>query len=138
LSLESASGRAFSTFSGDGGGTGAVSASELTLLRAFRDALATRSTEAVAGRHLLAVEGSTNPLLKHTAMVALFYVYRARRDLDRARRTADAIWAEADAARHHLQAMGGRPLNRDAALPSPVPVRETRLAAYLKKAVSAS
>ena len=53
-------------------------------------------------------------------MVGLFYAYRARRDLDRAAATANALWAEAEAARSELEAMGVRPLAREAAVPSPV------------------
>jgi hypothetical protein len=39
-------------------------------------------------------------------MVLLFHAARARRDIERARQVANAIWAEADAARKELHAMG--------------------------------
>jgi hypothetical protein len=52
-------------------------------------------------------------------MVMLFHAYKARKDLDRARGTANAVWAAAEAARQHLEAMGVRPLGRDMSLPRP-------------------
>ena len=52
-------------------------------------------------------------------MVCLYHAYRARRDNERAAATAAAIWAEAENARQQLEAMGVRPLSRDAELPHP-------------------
>jgi predicted ArsR family transcriptional regulator len=67
------------------------------------------------------------------AMIALHYVYKARGDRERARATANALWAEAEGARQHLQAMGERPLYREAALPAPAPVAGRTLSEYLRK-----
>jgi hypothetical protein len=49
----------------------------------------------------------------------LFHAYKARKDLDRARGAANAIWGAAEAARQQLEAMGVRPLGRDMSLPRP-------------------
>jgi DNA-binding CsgD family transcriptional regulator len=51
-------------------------------------------------------EGSTSPNARQLAMVMLFHAARARRDPERARLAANAIWAEAEGARKDLQAMG--------------------------------
>lgn len=104
------------------GGQG-ITVGELTLLRSLRDALGPKGGDAIACLHHLAAQRSATPVLRQTAMVALYYAYKARKDRERARATANALWAEAENARQHLQAMGERPLYRDAALPAPVTAR---------------
>jgi hypothetical protein len=52
-------------------------------------------------------------------MAALHYVYKQRHDHERAVGVANAIWAEAEGVRQHLQAMGEKPLYKDASLPAP-------------------
>jgi DNA-binding CsgD family transcriptional regulator len=86
------------------------------LLRALRDGLAGEDEAPIAALHALAEATPASPL-KQTAMVVLYYAYKARKDLERARATANAIWAEAEAARRQLEAVGVRPLDRDAVLP---------------------
>ena len=68
-------------------------------------------------------------------MAALFQVYRVRRQLDAARQTADALWAEAETARQQLEAMGIRPLPRDVSLP--VPAGKDAAAQVMRKAMLA-
>jgi DNA-binding CsgD family transcriptional regulator len=92
---------------------------EASLLRALRDALERGSEAGITALHELAAEGTRAPIVRQIAMVALFHAYRAKREEDRARTTANAIWAEAESARQQLEAMGVRPLARDAALPRP-------------------
>ena len=97
----------------------AASQREVNLLRALRDAIYANDDEAVAALHQLATEKAGPGALKHVATVALFHVYRLRKDMARASEVASALWAEAEAGRRQLEAMGLRPLDRDAALPRP-------------------
>jgi DNA-binding CsgD family transcriptional regulator len=110
-----------------------ITVGEVTLLRALRDALGPKKGEAIACVHHLAAERSATPVLRQTAMVALYYAYKARKDRERARATANAIWVEAEHARQHLQAMGERPLYREATLPTPAPIAARTLSEYLRK-----
>jgi DNA-binding CsgD family transcriptional regulator len=91
---------------------------EAALLRALREALERGSEAGIAALHELAGEGTRAPIVRQVAMVALFHAYRAR-DEERAVSTANAIWVEAESSRQQLEAMGVRPLARDAALPKP-------------------
>ena len=96
-----------------------VSPREVTLLRALREALEGGSDAALGSLYQLAAENASAPGIRQIAMVALFHAYKARKDVDRARATAEAIWMEAEAARRQLEAMGVRPFPRDAAVPAP-------------------
>ncbi len=118
------------------GGQGAT-AKEFTFLQALRDSLERGGDEALACLHQIASENAQNPVLRHLAMVCLFHVRLARKDLDRARATAGAVWAEAEKVRQQLQAMGERPFGRDAGLPETVKVGRERLGAYVGKLVTA-
>jgi DNA-binding CsgD family transcriptional regulator len=100
-------------------GATVVSAREASLMRALRDALYANDEGALVTLYNAAAEAGSNPGLNQVAMVMLFHAYKARKDLDRARGTANAIWASAEAARQHLEAMGVRPLGRDMSLPRP-------------------
>jgi hypothetical protein len=95
-----------------------ISSREATLLASLRDAL-DGDDAALVGIYQVASENASPPLLRQVASVTLFYAYKARKDLDRARAAANAIWAQSEAARHELEAMGVRPLVRDAAIPRP-------------------
>jgi len=100
-------------------GAAGITAREAQLLRAAREASDGNSGSGIAGLHEVASESARAPVVKQVAMAALFHAFRARRDTERARATANAIWAEAESARQQLEAMGVRPLGRDAALPHP-------------------
>jgi hypothetical protein len=97
-----------------------LSAKDIALAVAVREAFETRSDAGLAALHRLAVESSTKPFPRHAAMASLYWAYRALKDRDRARATANAILAEAEIVRQQLHAMGERPLYRDATLPAPV------------------
>ena len=97
----------------------AASGRELTLLRALREALHSDDEASLGPVHSLAIEKAASPAAKQLAMVAMFHVYRQRKDAERARETANVIWAEAESARRQLEAMGVRPLAREASLPKP-------------------
>jgi DNA-binding CsgD family transcriptional regulator len=99
-------------------GVPGISPREATLLRSLNHALYGTDSAALSSLYQLATENGM-PILKQVAMVTLFHAYRARRDLDRARATANAIWAEAETARQQLDAMGVRPLGRETPLPCP-------------------
>lgn len=98
-------------------GAARMSAREASLLRALHGALDMNDGAGLSGLHALAAEGARAPAVRQLAMVALYYAYKARRDLDRARSVAGALWAEAESVRHELEAMGVRPLGRDLSLP---------------------
>jgi DNA-binding CsgD family transcriptional regulator len=96
---------------------GGITPRESSLLRALREAIERGSEAGMATLHELAAEGARAPIVRQIAMVALFHAYRARKDDERARATANAVWTEADSARQQLEAMGVRPLPHAAALP---------------------
>jgi DNA-binding CsgD family transcriptional regulator len=99
-------------------GSHRASARELNLLEAVRDATETRKADAIERIHRAASEAPAHTPARHLAMAALFHAYAAQRDTDRARRTAQALWAEAESSRQHLQAMGERFVH-EVSLPRP-------------------
>jgi len=113
-----------------------ISGNEYKMIRALRDALNPQSgngDSALASLYHLATENTSQPVFKHVVMTSLFYVYKERQDLERGRGTANAIWAEAEGVRQHLQAMGEKPLYKDASLPAPANLPTTELHTYLEK-----
>jgi DNA-binding CsgD family transcriptional regulator len=96
-----------------------LSSREANFLRVLKGAANDADFEALAGLTQLAADKSTPTVLKHVAVAALFHVYRAQRDGTRAAETANVLWAEAEAARQQLEAMGVRPLARETAIPKP-------------------
>ncbi len=113
-----------------------ISANEHKMIRALRDALNPQSgngDNAVASLYHMATENGAQPVFKHMVMTALFYVYKERQDIERARGSANAIWAEAESVRQHLQAMGEKPLYKDASLPQPANLATAKMRGYLEK-----
>jgi DNA-binding CsgD family transcriptional regulator len=98
--------------------TAGLTAKESQLLRAAVQAIDSTEDAAITPLYHQASENSV-PALKHLAIAALFHVYRARRDAERAGQAALALWSEADAARRELEAAGVKPLPRDASVPRP-------------------
>jgi DNA-binding CsgD family transcriptional regulator len=96
-----------------------LSARETNFLRALKGAAYEADLEAIGVLTQLAADKSTPTVLKHVAVVALFQVYRFQRDAARAADTANVLWAQAEGARQQLEAMGVRPLAREAAIPKP-------------------
>ena len=96
-----------------------ITGRELALLMALRDAFDGKATDGLAALYRLATESAAKPMARQVAMVALFWAFRSRKDVDAARGTANAIWAEAESVRQQLQAMGERPLDPKAAIPNP-------------------
>jgi DNA-binding CsgD family transcriptional regulator len=100
-------------------GAAALTTREMNLIRALRDALYANDDGALSTLYNHAAETSANPVVNQVAMVLLFHAYKARKDFDRARGTANAIWSAAEGARQHLEAMGVRPLSRESSVPRP-------------------
>ena len=96
-----------------------VSARELALVRALRDAVEAGDANGLATLYKSATESGSSPAQRQAAMVMLFQAYRLRKDVARARQAANAIWAEAEAARRELEAMGDRPLAPATVVPMP-------------------
>lgn len=92
-----------------------VTARDVQFLRALRDAVEGRPGDPLASLQRIAMQAQGAATLAQMALAALFHVGRIGRDADAARSAADALWAQADAARSQLEAMGIRPLPRPAA-----------------------
>jgi DNA-binding CsgD family transcriptional regulator len=112
-----------------------VTPGEYTLLKALRDAQDANAGNALSCLYHLAVQKTAKPVFRQVAMVALYWAYVSGRDPERARGTANAIWAEAEVARQQLQAMGERPLGREAVVPQPASLNSKALGSYLAKAM---
>jgi DNA-binding CsgD family transcriptional regulator len=82
----------------------AVPAKEAALLDGVFEAFEGKASGPGLARLQKLAEGTTPN--RQLAMVMLFHASRARRDQERARQVANALWAEAEAARRDLQAMG--------------------------------
>lgn len=95
-----------------------VAAREAALLDTVFEAFEGRTPGPGLARLQKATEGTAQAPLRQLAMVLLFHAARARRDLDRARQVANALWAEAESARKDLQAMGDQALGPARAQPS--------------------
>lgn len=95
--------------------TGSISVRESGMLKALEQAL-DGDGEALAELHALATEKAG---VRQVAMVLLFHAYRARKDFERARKTANMIWAEAEAGKQQLIAMGERPFATPRSAPAP-------------------
>jgi DNA-binding CsgD family transcriptional regulator len=100
---------------------GAASASlrEVALVRALRDAVEGGDPNGFVALYKAATESAGSASQRQAAMVMLFQAYRQRKDTARARQAANAIWAEAEAARRELEAMGDRPLAPATLVPMP-------------------
>ena len=99
-------------------GTRRVSSRDILLLEAVRD-VEGKKDAALERVYRAAVEAPAQTPARHLALAALYHAYRAGGDLERAKGTAEALWAEAEASRRNLEAMGERPLTREAAPPRP-------------------
>jgi DNA-binding CsgD family transcriptional regulator len=117
-------------------GTPGASAREIALVRSLRSAIDHGDTAAYSSLYKAAVERSSSAGFKQIAMVLLFHAYRLRKDLVRARQTANALWAEAESARRELEAMGDRPLGQDSPVPLPDKLAAKPIAANEKVAVT--
>jgi hypothetical protein len=115
----------------------AISSREAALIDALPGAMDVRDEESLAALVRLATDRVTPAVLKHVAIASLFHAYRARRDFARARKSANALWGEAEAARQQLHAMGERTLGHEPARPAAVRPVDAELAARRPKGVTA-
>ena len=92
--------------------------------------------EGLAALHRLADRNLQRPVFRHLLIVALFHVYKLREDEARAVATGNAVWAEAEAARSHLQSMGDGTFPVESKLPAPPKLPKTALSDYLAKVTS--
>jgi len=96
-----------------------VSTRELHLVEAVRDIVEGKNPDALERIHRCASDAPAHTPTRHLATAALFHAYVAQGELERAQRTAQALWAEAEASRQHLHSMGERVFTQDVSLPRP-------------------
>jgi DNA-binding CsgD family transcriptional regulator len=109
-----------------------VPAREAALIDAVFEAFEGKSPGPGLARLQKATEGSAPAAFRQLAMVTLFHAARSRRDPDRARQVANALWSEAEAARKDLQAMGDQALG-----PARVPTPAAKASAREKEKAAA-
>jgi DNA-binding CsgD family transcriptional regulator len=114
-------------------GTLGVTIDELRALFAASDALEKSNDSAINAIHDMIHAGTARPVYRHLLLATLFHLYRMRGDTTRASAVADAMWAEAESARAHLEAAGDRPLPPDVSLPAPPAVARAKLSSYLER-----
>ena len=95
--------------------TGSITVREASMLKALEGALEGDGDD-LAELHSLCTEKGG---IKQVAMVLLFHAYAMRKDAERARKTANVVWAEAEAAKQQLIAMGERPFATPRSAPAP-------------------
>lgn len=95
-----------------------LNAKEVAMMRAAVQAIDGADEASVSALYHQATDGGV-PALRQLSMAVLYYVYRARRDVERAGQTAVALWSEADAARRELEGQGVKVLPKDAPVPRP-------------------
>lgn len=110
-----------------------VTVDELRALTAASDAVEKSNDSAIHAIHDMIDSGTARPVYRHLLLATLFHLYRMRGDTARASAVADAIWAEAENARAHLEAAGDRALPPDVSLPAPPTVAPYKLSGYLDR-----
>jgi DNA-binding CsgD family transcriptional regulator len=125
--------KAMSSLPAKKAGSLGVTIDELRALTAASDAVEKSNDSAIVAIHDMIHSGSARPVYRHLLLATLFHLYRLRGDTTRASAVADAMWAEAESARAHLEAAGDRSLPPDVALPAPPTVAPAKLSGYLEK-----
>ncbi len=95
-----------------------ASAAEHEFLTTLREASDSGAHESLAGLHRIAGKSTAEPL-RHLALVALHHLHRTRGEAEQAKHAAEILWIEAETSQQNLQAMGERPLYREASLVLP-------------------
>ena len=85
-----------------------------------REAMEAKEPSAPERLHRVAERLEPFTPLRHIAIAVLFHVHKAFGEAEKARAAAETLWAEAEASRQHLKAMGEPALS-----PSAVPPRST-------------
>jgi DNA-binding CsgD family transcriptional regulator len=96
-----------------------VTAREMQLLRALRDVLQGKSGGALASLQRITAQPAAGATVRQMALATIFHVGHMQKDAAAARSAADALWADAEAARSQLEAMGLRLVPRSAGSTSP-------------------
>src|SRR5689334_19797122 len=86
-------------------GSQGLSAKDGHMLEAACGAADARDRASLEALHRAASGAAQHTFTRHAGIVALYHAYRAHGDADRAKATAQALWAEAENARQQLQAM---------------------------------
>lgn len=110
-----------------------ISAREAALIAATPLAMEADDRDALASLQRLTGEKGANAVVRQLAFAVLFHAQRARRDYERARKAAHALWNEAESARQQLRAMGDRAFGAEVA---PAAARTPREAAVREKALA--
>jgi DNA-binding CsgD family transcriptional regulator len=100
-------------------GTLGLKASEQKLLATLQNIVTHGQHADLAELHRLAESFATHQVFRHWVMVCAFHAYRLTNESERARQCADVLWAEAEAARQHLQEVGENALPSSTRLPVP-------------------
>ena len=100
-----------------------ISAREATLIASAAEAMESDDKGASSALQRISGEKGANAVVRQMAMALLFHAHRARKDYERARKAAHALWHESETARQQLRAMGDRALGAD---PSPAAARVIR------------
>lgn len=95
-----------------------LTAKDHDLLLAVRGVVNKGERDALVRVNRLSADAGAQPS-RQAALVALHHICKADGDRDGARRAGESLWAEAEAALQHLQAMGERPFHRAAAPAAP-------------------
>jgi DNA-binding CsgD family transcriptional regulator len=90
-------------------------AHDTELLAAIQKAVKSNSPAALARVERIAANLEPFTPSRHIAMAALFNLYKACGNPAMASKTAEALWAEAEASRQHLKAMGEPAMSFDSA-----------------------
>lgn len=117
-------------------GVPGISSREAALLDALPGAMDARDEQSLADLSRISTDRATPAVLRQVAVASLFHAHRARRDFARARKAANAMWAEAEAAKQHLHAMGERTLGHEPARAAVGRAVETEPARRTKVAVA--
>ncbi|MEO8384304.1 MAG: helix-turn-helix transcriptional regulator [Betaproteobacteria bacterium] len=112
-----------------------ITKDERAALCAVADAVDERSEIALAALHQFAADGVSNSVFRQLVIVALFHLYKMRGDMTRATAVANVIWAESEALRHQLQALGEKSFSVESHVPEPPMVTLAALNKYLAKLI---
>jgi DNA-binding CsgD family transcriptional regulator len=116
------------------GGSIGITQDEKIALNAVGDLIeGAAGEEGLAALHRLADRNLQRPVFRHLLIVSLFHIYKLRKDSVRAAATGNAVWAEAEAARNHLQSMGDGTFPAEVKLPAPPRLAKSVLSDYLAK-----
>lgn len=115
------------------GGRIGITQDEKTMLVAIADAVDNSIESAFGVLHQLQESNVSTPVFRQLLIVALFHLHKHRGDLEHARYFANALWADAESVRHHLQALGEKNLIPDNRIPEPPAIPSAVFKQYLAK-----